>query len=395
MTELFAGLQVVTLEVAVAAPLCTRHLVDLGATVTKIEPPGSGDFMRALDTAVRGWSSHFTWLNGGKYSVAIDLKLPLGRTVFDRMLDRADVFVCNLAPAARERLIPDHGVAANRPGLVRCYINGYGNDGPFANRKAFDALVQGEAGVIASTGTADSPAKCGVSIADVGAGTYAFALISAALARREATGLGSRVDVSLFDVLTFWLSPLLLAFRNGTPPPPPRGARHATIVPYGTFNTANGSTLNIAVQNEPQWSRFCSTVLRAPEMAADPRWSTNADRVANRDLLEPRIEQILREIDEDELVARLEKGDVPWGRINGIAEVVRHPQLEARERWGRVVLEDKVLADVLEPPFLIDGLLRGTRTIPTVGEHTATVMAGLGFSDAEITALCAEGASGA
>jgi itaconate CoA-transferase len=393
MTEVFAGLQVVTLEVAVAAPLCTRHLVDLGATVTKIEPPGRGDFMRGLDRAVHGWSSHFTWLNGGKRSVAIDLKLPLGRAVFDQMLNSADVFVCNLAPGARERLIPDEEIASGRPGLIRCYINGYGNEGPFAQRKAFDALVQGEAGVIASTGTADSPAKCGISIADVGAGTYAFALISAALAQREVTALGSRVDVSLFDVLTFWLSPLLLAARNGDPPPPPRGSRHATIVPYGTFKTASGSILNVAVQNEAQWVRFCSTVLLTPEMATDNRWSTNADRVRNRDVLEPLIEQILGEVDEDQLVARVEEADVPWGRVNGIAEVVHHPQLETRKRWDRVELEDETTADVLKPPFVIDGLLDGTRSIPTVGEHTAIVMADLGFSDTEVAALCGDATS--
>jgi itaconate CoA-transferase len=391
MTELFEGLEVLTLEVAVAAPLCTRHLVDLGATVTKIEPPGGGDFMRGIDRAVHGWSSHFTWLNGGKRSVAVDLKLPLGRAVFDRMLDRADVFVCNLAPAARERLIPDRDIVANRPGLVRCYISGYGNDGPFAQRKAFDSLVQGEAGVIASTGTADAPAKCGISIADVGAGTYAFALISAALARRGSTGLGSRIDVSLFDVLTYWLSPLLLAARNGDPPPPPRGARHATIVPYGTFQTASGTTLNIAVQNEPQWVRLCGTVLCAPELATDPRWMTNADRVAGRDVLEPLLEKILGGLDEDELVARLEAADVPWGRVNSIAEVIRHPQLETRERWSRVLLEDKTSAEILTPPFLIDGLITTAESIPAVGEHTVQVMADLGFSDAEVAMVRANG----
>lgn len=385
-----AGINVVSIEQAVAAPLCTRHLAELGASVVKIEQPPLGDFARAYDTSVGGASAHFVWLNGGKRSVAIDLKAPTGQKVLHRLLAASHVFVCNLAPAARERLVPDAVLAADRPDLVRCYISGYGLDGPYSDHKAYDALIQGEVGAIAATGTVDDPVKCGLSVADLGTGTYAFALVNAALVRRAETGHGARIDVSLFDVLADWLSPLLLTARNGGPVPPPARARHAQIVPYGAFRTSEGTLVNLAVQNDGQWKRFCHDVLGRPELVDDQRWSTNANRTSNRATLEPVIDALIGELTDSELTSRLAAADIPWGRVNQVSEAAQHPQMEARARWHSVRVGTGATAEVLASPFFVDGVAQPPSPVPGVGEHTMEVMSELGFNEDEIAAATDE-----
>ena len=349
------GVRVLSLEQAVAAPLATRHMVELGAVVTKVERVEGGDFARHYDGAVHGASAHFAWLNGGKRSIGLDVRHPAGQELFYQLVEASDVLVSNIASASRERMFPDDRLVSRRPDLVRCYIDGYGKQGPLAGRKAYDALVQGEAGVLATTGTPDAPAKSGISVADVGAGTYAFALVNAALLRRAATGSGARIDVALFDVLTDWLSPLLLAERNGSPPPGPAGARHATIVPYGPFRTGDGVNVNIAVQNEGQWRRFCEVVLEMPSLATAPEWAGNERRSKGRDRLEPLIERVVGGLSESAFTGRLEAADVPWGRVNSIAEVAGHDQIDAMGRWRSVGLDNGAVAEVLAAPFEIDG----------------------------------------
>ena len=386
MARLLDGVRVVSIEQAVAAPLCTRHLAELGASVIKIENPPTGDFARAYDTSVAGSSAHFVWLNGGKRSVAVDLKTPLGMDVLMRLIDNCDVFVCNLAPSARERLIPD-SVLAGRPGLIRCYVSGYGIDGPYAENKAYDALIQGETGAVAATGTPTQPVKCGMSVADLGTGTYAFALVNAALVRRTQTGEGCRIDVALFDVMADWLSPLLLAERNGGHAPPPAGARHAQIVPYGAYKTADGRLVNIAVQNDGQWKRFCELVLKRAEILERAGWSTNAQRTSDRANLEPVLEELISQLTDNEFTERLDAADIPWGRVNTLSDAARHPQMEERGRWQRVNVGNGRTAEVLASPFFVDGVAQSLSQIPGIGEHTGEVMKELGFGDENIAAL--------
>jgi crotonobetainyl-CoA:carnitine CoA-transferase CaiB-like acyl-CoA transferase len=376
--SLLAGVRVVSLEQAVAAPLCTRHLADLGADVVKIERPGGGDFARGYDSVVDGHSAHFVWLNRGKRSLAIDIKSADGHATLLALLARADVFVCNLAPSAAERAVDDAALARDNPRLIRCYISGYGVRGPYRDRKAYDALIQGEAGIIRSSGTPESPAKSGASLADLGAGTYAFAAINAALFDRTRTNHGRRIDVALFDVMVEWMMPLLLTQRYAGTVPPPHGAHHATIAPYGPYRTADDRWINIAVQNDGQWRRLCTGVLHDAALADDPDFRTNARRIERRPLLEERVAAGMRAYRSDEVIAALESADVPWGRLNDLAAVVEHEQLAARNRWIGAELPDGRM-EVVADPFVIDGLAatRGGR-VPEIGEHTAEVLAELG-----------------
>lgn len=387
--ETFGGLRVVTIEQAVAGPICTRHLADLGADVIKVESL-QGEFARKYDATVFGESAHFVWLNFGKRSLALDFKTTDGRDVLRRLLERADVLVFNLAPFAMHRVIGDDELRALNPQLIRCGITGYGTSGPYAGRKAYDLLVQDEVGVTQSTGTSEQPAKCGVSIADLAGGVYAFAAINAAVHERMTTGFARRIDISLFDCLAEWMMPVLLTQRYVGRPPVPAGTRHATITPYGPYVASDGSIVNIAVQNEQQWKLLCRA-LDAEPLAEEARYSTNALRLANRDCLERDVASAVSKFTESELTARLERHGVPWGRSNCPERVLAHPQLAGRHRWSTVNLPAGQVAEVLLAPFLGDWLER-PRRVPMVGEDTEAILRELGYGDADVRRLSRDNA---
>lgn len=361
-----AGIRVVALEHAVAAPLCSRHLADLGALVIKVERPDGGDFARHYDDAVNGLSANFAWLNHGKRSVALDLRSEGGRTGLERLLESADVFVHNLGPGAVERLgFGAEALAERYPRLVWCSISGYGPEGPYRDRKGFDLLLQGESGVLAVTGSPEEPAKVGVALGDTAAGIYAAAAILAVLLERERTGRGRRVDIALFDVLAEWMSYPLLMARSGRPFTR-AGARHARIVPYGPYRCGDGRLVNLAVQNEGQWRRLCEA-LGQPGWADDPRWQRPEDRLADRAQLEAAVEAALATLSAEEARERLLNADVPVGDVNDLAGVVAHPQLVERQRWLECDSEVGPV-EVLDHPFGIAGLPRRRRRIPALGE---------------------------
>lgn len=389
------GVRVTTIEQAVAAPLCTRHLADLGADVVKVERPGAGDFARGYDRYVGGHASHFVWLNRGKRSIALDLKRTAGIFVLKQLLEHSDVLVSNLGPGAVERLLPDKELESRFPRLIRCRISGYGPDGPYRDRKSYDALVQGEAGVTANTGTPTAPAKPGVSLADLAGGVYAFGAITTALYERERTGRGRRIDISLFDAVAEWMMPLLLAERYAGAAPPPAGAGHASISPYGPYTTADDIVVNLAVQNHGQWRRLCLDVLDEPGLLEDPRFATNQDRNEHRVALEAAVQTGIGQLSFAAVRDRLMAADVPWGRLNGTAEVVAHPQLVDRERWIQVTLPDGAPAEVLGHPFLMDLPPRPTPHVPRLGEHGPDVLTGLGYTGDEIAAMIDDGVLGA
>ncbi|WP_330175943.1 CoA transferase [Streptomyces sp. NBC_01498] len=384
MTGDLRGIRVIAVEQAVAAPLCTRHLADLGAEVVKIERPGGGDFARGYDEAVHGMASHFVWLNRGKRSVVLDLKTEPGRRALRDLLAGADVLVCNLAPGALNRIITDEALAELNPRLVRCYLSGYGPTGPYADRKAYDALVQGEAGTISATGTPETPAKPGVSLADLAGGAYALSAVTAALYARERTGLGRRIDVALFDVLLEWMSPLLLAELHSGSAPPPAGLRHASIAPYGPYTTADGQDVLIAVQNEGQWQRLCRTVLADTALLDDPDFGSNSARVRHRERTERAVQARLITLSTAEVTARLEAADVPYARLNQIGDVLAHPQAEATGRWSEATLPDGRAVRVVTSPLHRVPEPPGGRRVPALGEHTAEVLAELGLTEGDM-----------
>jgi len=368
------GVTVVTCEQAVAAPLATRHLADLGARVIKIERPGSGDFARGYDETVHGMSSHFVWLNRSKESIALDLKAPADIATVFRLLERADVFVQNFAPGAAERL--GLGAAALRarfPRLVTCSISGYGSSGPYRDAKAYDLLIQSEAGLVSVTGTADAPAKSGIPAADIGAGMYAFSGILAALYERERTGEGTDLEVSLFDALVEWMGyPLYYADYGGTPPAR-AGTDHAAIAPYGTFAAGDGTEVVLAIQNEREWAQFCAHVLERPELAGDARFDTGARRVANRPALHAEIDAVFDRLTGEQVTRRLQAARVAHARRRELAEVLDHPQLAARDRWTEVDSPVGPLRAVL-PPITLPGRRPRMDRIPALGEHTDTIL---------------------
>ena len=371
------GLLVVSCEQAVAAPLATRHLADLGARVIKIEREGSGDFARDYDETVHGMSSHFVWLNRSKESVTLDLKSDDGRATMLRLLDRADVFVQNFAPGAAERL--GLGAAALReryPRLVTCSISGYGSSGPYRDAKAYDLLIQSEAGLVSITGTEDAPAKSGIPAADIGAGMYAFSGILSALYERERTGQGTDLEVSLFDSLVEWMGyPLYYAGYGGTAPKR-TGTSHAAIAPYGTFSAGDGTDVVLSIQNEREWATFCEVVLGRPEVATDPRFASGRARVENRPDLHAEIDTVLTGLTGDELVARLVQARIAHARQREVGEVLEHPQLAARDRWTEVGSPVGPLR-ALRPPITVAGRTARMDPVPAVGEHTDAVLAWL------------------
>jgi crotonobetainyl-CoA:carnitine CoA-transferase CaiB-like acyl-CoA transferase len=373
------GLRVVAWEHAVAAPLATRHLADLGADVIKVERPGGGDFARDYDSAVRGLSAYFVWLNRGKRSIVLDLKSTDDRQVFDRLLDRADVFVHNQGPGAAERMGCSYAELAGRnPRLVMCAISGYGADGPHRDRKAYDLLLQGEAGVIALTGTPETPAKVGISVADIASGMYAFSSILAALYRRQASGSGAEIQISMLEALAEWVMPAAYVAEYTGRAPGRAGARHNFIVPYGGYRVGDGGSVNLAVQNDGQWRRLCEIVLRRPELADDPRFKTNELRLKHREEFEPLLESLLADDTRESVEARLVEADVPFGTVNTVEDVLQHPQLKARNRWFDIASPVGQL-NAFHHPMNIVGLERPAGAVPALGEHSAEVRSELGL----------------
>ncbi|GAA3236059.1 CaiB/BaiF CoA-transferase family protein [Pseudonocardia petroleophila] len=369
------GILVVSCEQAVAAPFATRQLAELGARVIKIERPGEGDFARAYDTAVHGQSSHFVWLNRSKESMAVDLKADAATV--HRLLERADVFVQNFAPGAAERLgLGAADLRARYPRLITCSISGYGPDGPYRDAKAYDLLIQSEAGLVSVTGSAEEPAKAGIPAADIGAGMYAFSGVLAALYDRERTGAGTHVEISLFDALVEWMG-FPLQYTAGTGAPPPRtGTSHAAIAPYGTFRAGDGVEVVLGIQNEREWTAFCSGVLGRPDLAVDPRFDTGAGRVEHRPALHAEIDAVLDGLTGSQLVDRLADARIAHGRRREVAEVLDHPQLAARDRWVTVDSPGGPVRTVL-PPITLPGRPPRLDPIPGVGEHTDAILAWL------------------
>jgi itaconate CoA-transferase len=391
MTRPLDGIVVVALEHAVAAPLATRHLADNGARVIKIERPGSGDFARAYDQRARGLASHFVWTNRGKESITLDLKHAQAMPVLARLLERADVFVQNLAPGAAARLGLDAAsIHRINPRAIVCGVSGYGESGPYRDKKAYDLLIQAEAGFLSITGTDSDMAKSGVSIADIAGGMYAYSGILNALLLRERTGKGSNIEVSLLDCLAEWMGYPLYYASDGAPQPARTGAMHATIYPYGPFEAADGNTVMIAIQNDREWALFCDKVLGAPDLERDPRFNSNAKRSRNRQQLAPFLHQRLAQLSSAELIALLEASSIANASVNTVEGLRQHPQLRARERWTEVASPAGPLPALLPPP-LSDAYAPAMGNIPALGEHTDGVLAWIGYSKPEIAALRAGG----
>ncbi len=387
----FDQLTVVSLEQAVAAPFATRQLADLGARVIKIERPGRGDFARGYDATVHGLSSYFVWLNRSKESLTLDLKKPGGADILDRLLARADVFVQNVGPGASNRLGTDpDGLRTRYPRLIVCTVSGYGTSGPYADRKAYDLLVQGETGLLSLTGTADAPAKVGISVADIAAGMYAYSGILAALVARASHGRGASVEVSLFDALAEWMGAPAAYTEYGGAAPVRTGAHHASIAPYGPVRTRDGADVFIAIQNQDEWRRLCVDVLGRPDLTDDERFATNPRRVASRHALLAIMGQALGSLTRSELTQKLDDARVAHARMNSMTDFLAHPQLAARDRW-RTVQTPAGPIRALRPPVTIDGAPPRMDAVPALGAHTDSVLVELGFGRDAIDALRAGG----
>jgi crotonobetainyl-CoA:carnitine CoA-transferase CaiB-like acyl-CoA transferase len=374
------GITVVSLEQAVAAPYATRQLADLGARVIKVERPHDGDFARGYDRAVHGESSYFVWLNRGKESLTLDLKHPDGQRLVGQLLDGADVLVQNLAPGAAARIGLDaETVARAHPRVVTATISGYGQDSPWRDRKAYDLLVQAEAGLLSVTGSPDEVARTGVSIADIAAGMFAYSGILTALYVRSTTGAARSVSVSLFDALVEWMSQPLYYGHYGGAPPARTGARHPTIAPYGPFTAGDGGTVLLAVQNPPEWQRLCEIVLDRPDLVADPRFATNPDRVAHRDELEAIITAAVARLRAVELEQLLERAGVAHAQMNDVGQLWQHPVLSGRDRWHEIQTPGGPAA-ALSPPASLSGVDPVLGDVPALGEHSRKILRELGYS---------------
>lgn len=392
MSRPLDGITVITLEHAIAAPFCTRQLADLGARVIKIERPGVGDFARAYDERVHGMASHFVWTNRSKESLTLDVKHPEARKVLSKLLEEADVLVQNLAPGAAARLgLSFEALHQRHPRLIVCDISGYGDDGPYRDRKAYDLLIQSESGFLSVTGTAEEPTKAGCSIADISAGMYAYSSILAALVQRGKTGLGSRIDVSMLESMVEWMGfPMYYAY-DGASPPPRAGAAHATIFPYGPFAAGDGVSVMLGLQNEREWAAFCTGVLQQPELIDDERFSSNSRRVANRDELRALILQAFSTLTAAEVVQRLDAVQIANARVNDMHAVWQHPQLQARQRWTEVSTPGGPIPALL-PPGSSNSYAPRMDGVPGLGEHTHSILAELGWSAEGIAALEGAGA---
>jgi crotonobetainyl-CoA:carnitine CoA-transferase CaiB-like acyl-CoA transferase len=370
------GLRVVALEQAVAAPFCSRQLADMGADVIKVERPDGGDFARSYDSALDGMSAYFAWLNRGKRSIVLDLKRDEDRAAFGKLIARADIFVHNLAPGSVERLgLGFDTLKVVHPRLIWCSISGYGPDGPYRDKKAYDLLIQAESGVVSVTGTPDTPAKVGVSIADIAAGLYSYSSILTALWNRERTGCGERIDISMFECLTEWMMPPIYVWLGTGDIPARVGVRHNMIVPYGAYRCGDGS-VNFAIQNEREWSRFCTDVLHLPALVHNERFATNVQRLKNRAELEALIEQQFARLSVSEVIARLDHAEIANGAVNDVRAVASHTQLAERGRWVKVPSPNGMIPALL-PPHNLMGAPPHMGAVPALGEHTQQVLAEL------------------
>lgn len=382
-----AGITVVTLEQAIAAPFCTRQLADLGARVIKVERPGTGDFARGYDERVRGLSSHFVWTNRSKESLTLDVKHPQAPDVLNRLLNASDVLVQNLAPGAAARLgLSFNALKKRYPRLVVCDISGYGAEGPYRDKKAYDLMIQSESGFVSVTGSEDEPAKAGVSIADIAAGMYAYSNILAALIQRGRTGRGCCIDVSLLESMVEWMGYALYYACDGASPPPRSGAAHATIYPYGPFPTGDGGTVMLGLQNEREWRVFCEKVLAQPDLVHDDRFSSNARRSDNRHALRELIVDVFAAMTSGAVVERLDAAGIANARVNDMEAVWRHAQLLARDRW-RSVDTPAGPVPALVPPGAPGAFAPRMDAVPALGEHTDAILEELGFDAGFIDGL--------
>ena len=381
------GITVVTLEHAIAAPFCTRQLADLGARVIKVERPGTGDFARAYDERARGMASHFVWTNRSKESLTLDVKNAQAQEVLAELIARADVLVQNLAPGAAARLgFSYEALRDKHPRLIVCDISGYGDDGPDRDKKAYDLLIQSESGFLSITGSPDEPAKAGCSIADIAAGMYAYTNILAALIQRGRTGKGCRIDVSMLESMVEWMGYPLYYACDGAAPPQRSGAAHATIYPYGPFPAGDGKTVMLGLQNEREWVSFCQGVLRRPDLATDERFASNSKRTAERQALRSIIAETFAALTAEQVIARLDEAQIANARMNDMHDVWSHPQLEARGRWTEVATPAGPIPALLPPGFSASFSPR-MDAVPALGQHTEAILAELGRTPADISAL--------
>jgi itaconate CoA-transferase len=381
------GITVIALEHAVAAPFATRQLADLGARVIKIERPEVGDFARDYDATVKGMSSHFVWLNRSKESLTLNLKRSGARQILDRLLEHADVVIQNLAPGAAQRLgLGAESVLAKHPRLIICNVSGYGDNGPYASRKAYDLLVQAEAGVLSVTGTADTPSKVGISVADIATGMYAYSGVLTALYQREKSGKGTCIEVTMLEALAEWMGyPLYYTHFGGTAPAR-TGPDHASIVPYGRYETGDGKSIMLGLQNEREWAIFCEKVLLQPKLAQEPRFSSNSRRAARRSEINALITAVFATMTAEQLIERLDASGIAYARMNTPDEVWRHPQLKARDRWREVDSPVGLLATFLPPVTMPDFDAR-MDAVPALGAHTESILSELGYGHEDMIAL--------
>jgi itaconate CoA-transferase len=381
------GITVVTLEHAIAAPFCTRQLADLGARVIKVERPGSGDFARAYDERARGLASHFVWTNRSKESLTLDVKHDAAAGILDQLLKDADVLVQNLAPGAAARLGLSYEALRDRfPRLIVCDISGYGADGPYRDKKAYDLLIQSESGFLSITGSPDEPAKAGCSIADIAAGMYAYSTILAALIQRGRTGQGCNIDISMLESMVEWMNYPLYYSIDGAAPPPRAGAAHATIYPYGPFPAGDGKIIMLGLQNEREWGLFCSAVLQRPELSHDRRFSSNLSRTAERKALHAIIVEVFSTLNSVEVTARLDAAHIANARMNDMHDIWQHAQLQARHRWVDIDTPVGKIPALL-PPGVTSTYMPRMDAVPALGQHTDAILSHLGYDIAAIAAL--------